>query len=479
MEKLFTLSAKEISRKIKKGEMKSREVVSKHIERIKEVNPEINAIIEDRFDEALKEAEEADSMVEEHNPDDLPPLWGVPCTIKEAFAVKGMHQTGGLVSRKDYIAQEDSTVVKRIRDAGAIILGITNVPELGMWMESYNKIYGLTRNPYNLKRTAGGSSGGEGAIIGAGGSPFGIGSDLGGSIRMPAFFNGIFGHKPTGGLVPNTGQYPSAKGEALKFLTPGPLSRKAEDLFLILKTIAGPDGKDPVCKKFELKDPSEVKIENLKVYNIEGNGAVKVSKELIDAQRKCSKYLLEKVAEVKTIQIKKLKYSLYIWSAMLSEFEEVTFTELMGEGKAINPYKELIKWIFRISPHTLPAISLCLIESLMNIIPSKRVEKILKLGKALKQEITEIIGDNGVILYPSYPVPAPRHYTPLLRPFRWIYTAIINVLEFPSTQVPLGLNRKGLPLGVQVIAPYGMDHLSIAVATELEKKFGGWVPPEG
>ena len=138
-----------------------------------------------------------------------PPLLGVPCTIKESFAVAGMPHTSGSVARKDVIAEHSATAVAAARQAaGAIPLGVTNTSELTMWIESDNRVWGRTNNAYDATRTAGGSSGGEGAAIGSGFAPIGLGTDIGGSIRLPAFFNGVFGHKPSGCLVPITGHYP-------------------------------------------------------------------------------------------------------------------------------------------------------------------------------------------------------------------------------------------------------------------------------
>src|SRR6185503_363040 len=153
----------------------------------------------------------------------------------------------GLVARKGRLATQDAVAVARLRAAGAIPLGVTNVSELCMWMESDNRVYGRTNNPYDQARTVGGSSGGEGAIIGAGGAPFGVGSDIGGSIRIPAAFCGVVGHKPSGRLVPNTGQFPPAEGPANAYLGTGPLVRRVRDVWPLLRVMAGPDGHDPVC----------------------------------------------------------------------------------------------------------------------------------------------------------------------------------------------------------------------------------------
>eukprot|EP01089_Gocevia_fonbrunei_P016444 TRINITY_DN5090_c0_g1_i4.p1 TRINITY_DN5090_c0_g1~~TRINITY_DN5090_c0_g1_i4.p1 ORF type:complete len:166 (-),score=29.07 TRINITY_DN5090_c0_g1_i4:232-729(-) len=149
-----------------------------------------------------------------------------------------MPHTSGLKSRLGVISNQDAEVVNRLRKAGAIPLGVTNTSELCMWMESYNKCYGRTNNPYDLQRTCGGSSGGEGSIVAACGSPFGLGSDIGGSIRMPAYFNGIFGHKCTGGLISNDGQYPIAVNEANLYLSTGPMCRYASDLMPLLSVMS-------------------------------------------------------------------------------------------------------------------------------------------------------------------------------------------------------------------------------------------------
>ncbi|MEO7092697.1 MAG: amidase, partial [Polyangiales bacterium] len=261
MDPLLLASATRLASLIAKRDVTAREVVEAHITQIERVNPTIRAVVRARYDEARREARAADDRVKRGGDDPLPPFHGVPCTIKECFALTGMPNSGGLVARKDVVATDDATAVARLRAGGAIPLGVTNLSELCMWMESNNRVYGRTNNPYDPSRIVGGSSGGEGAIIGAGASPFGLGSDIGGSIRMPAFFNGVFGHKPTGGLVPSTGQFPVAANEALRYLTSGPLARRAEDLMPLLRILAGPDGKDPSCVAMKLGDPKGVRLE--------------------------------------------------------------------------------------------------------------------------------------------------------------------------------------------------------------------------
>lgn len=473
---LLTASATELAGMVRTGAVSARELVDAHIARIEAVNPTVNAVVAERFADARREADRADAARSRHGVAKLPPLHGVPCTIKECFAVEGMPQTAGLMARRDYRASADATAVARLRDAGAIVLGVTNTSELCMWMESSNRVYGRTNNPYDRTRIVGGSSGGEGAIIGAGASPFGLGSDVGGSIRMPAFFNGVFGHKPTGTMVPSTGQFPNATGVGLRYLSTGPLCRRAEDLYPLLRILAGPDGRDSACQTWPLGDPDAVRLDRLRVYSVADNGRNPVSDELAQAQARAFAHLRERGARPVGGHWPALRDSFEIWSSMLGEASGVdVFKHTLGRSVR-DLWWQLALWTVRRSPHTLPAIALGLIENI-GVWTPRRTRRMIAAGEALRRALCEALGDDGVLLFPSYTKPAPRHYEPLLIRFEWAYTAIMNVMELPVTQVPLGLSRAGLPLGVQVVAGPGQDHIAIAVALELERAFGGWVPP--
>ncbi len=470
MQHILTHSGTQLAAMIRRGELSSVEIVDAHIQHIQRVNPKLNAIVFERFAEARAEAVLADEAIAKKQKN-LPPLHGVPCTIKENFELIGTPQASGLVSRQHIFNSEDAPTVARIRAAGGIPLGVTNTSELCMWMESNNRVYGRTNNPYNPAHIVGGSSGGEGAIIGAGGSPFGLGADVGGSIRMPAYFNGVFGHKPTPGIVPNTGQVPMPSGDILKYCVTGPLARRAEDLMPLLRVLAGPDDGDPLAQPVELGDPAQVDLSKLHLISIRGNGRQRVSRELRDAQMHCENALQAAMGSVHITRLKGLKKSFEIWSAMMGAANGEAFISQLGEGKPITLGKELGRWMMRRSNHTLPALALAGAEK----VPMPK--KYLALGQSLRQEMLELLGDNGVLLYPSYTCVAPKHYVPMARTFDWVYTGILNVMQLPATQVPLGLNNKGLPLGIQVAAAPGNDHLTIAVALELERRFGGWVPP--
>jgi len=477
-EKILRSSATELARAIRHGELRSIEVVNAHLDRIAAVNPQLNAVVYDLAPSARAMAKEADAARERGA--DLGPLHGVPCTIKESFAMPETPFTSGLVARIGIRPSETATAVKRLVDAGAIPMGKTNVSELCMWMEGNNKVYGRTNNPYDPSRIVGGSSSGEGAIIGAGGSPFGLGSDIGGSIRMPAFFNGIFGHKPTGGLIPNSGQYPAAENNSARYCTTGPLARNAEDLALLVDIMRGPDGICEGAREMEFGDPSKVDLSKLRVLHVPDDGRNRVHAELRTAQNEVARALESLGARVIEKRFPKLERSFEIWAAMLAADGGTTFRELMGEGKdgGFKLLPELFRYFLGVSDHTLPAVILAALEQVGESMEEKQRE-LVELGLELRRELSEELGEDGIMLYPSHPVPAPKHGVPLLFPFRWVYTGILNMMEIPATQVPLGLSKKGLPLGVQVAANHERDHLTIAAALFLEKRFGGWRPPPG
>jgi len=476
MSSLFHLSATRLAQMIRNKEVTSREVVETHIFRIKRINPRINAIVQNRFDEARNEAAQADEKIAQGNIGKDQPFLGVPCTIKESFCLTGMPNTGGLVSRKNCIARQDATAVKRIRKAGAIPLGVTNVSEMCLWMECFNNVYGLTKNVYRNNRTPGGSSGGEGAIIGAGASPFGLGSDIGGSIRMPAFFNGIFGHKPTAGLIPNTGHYPKEEERVSGISTTGPLCRRAEDLMPLLKILAGPDDIDPGCKLIPLQSLESVHVETLTVYNCPVKPITQVSPDLFAAQHQCVGVLKQMGADIKEgLFIHNFKI-VEMWAALLKSVSTVSFSKVLGNGTTVRPIEELFRWMIGKSDYTLPAIGTALIDQLPY--SKKKMQQLCCELDLLKKGLTEVLGSSGIMLFPSHPTPAPRHYLSLMVPYRWGYTGLFNILGLPATQVPLGINKNYLPTGIQVVAAPGNDHLTIAVAMALEKAFGGWVMPK-
>ncbi|MCC6214662.1 MAG: amidase [Polyangiaceae bacterium] len=463
---------------IRERRVSSREVVDAHIAQIERVNPVINAVVATRFEEARREADAADVALARGEVRGA--FHGVPCTIKECFALEGMPQTAGLVRRRGYRAESDATAVRRLRAAGAIPLGVTNVSELCMWMESYNHVYGRTNNAYDPARIVGGSSGGEGAIVSAGGAPFGLGSDVGGSIRGPAFFNGVFGHKPTGGMVPGTGQFPHAENEGQRYVTTGPLARRAADLMPVLRILAGPDDVDTGCEPFELGDPTTVDLAGRTLLVIESDGVLDPAPELVEAQAEAAKALERRGMRRRSARFASLARSFPIWSAMLGLSQDTAFGEMLGPSTPLAALRELARIAVGRSDHTIMAALLALTDPVPRAWP-RHARRLAEEGRALRAELTRELGAGGLLLYPSYTTTAPRHGQPVRDALRlkmpFAYFGIMNVLELPSTQVPLGLDRAGLPLGVQVVGSHGQDHLTIAAACELERAMGGWVPP--
>jgi fatty acid amide hydrolase 2 len=471
---LTHLSATALAAAIRAGQTTSRDVVEEHIAVLERMQPRTHALAVDRFDEARREADAADAR----EPDG--PLHGVPCTIKESWAVAGMPNSAGLVARRGHRADEDAPAVARLRAAGAIPLGVTNTSEMTMWIESNNHVYGRTNSAYSEKRTAGGSSGGEGAAVGSGGSPLGLGSDIGGSVRLPAFFNGVFGHKPSCGVIPNTGQFPVADGEAARMLTGGPICRRAEDLMPALRVLAGPDGVDPVAREVELGDPADVDLGSLDVIISERAWFLPVSRELREARERAADVLRGTGARVRHETMRSMRRALELYTVALKEGSPHSFAEVLADAgvESVSLRRSLGGALRGTGPHTVPTLLLLAFERLGERIPDRRVRRAVAAAKSFAQEVEGVMGD-GVILHPPHARVAPKHGRTVGRAWAITPTAIFNLLQLPVTQVPLGLNRRGLPLGVQVAAPHDRDHVAIACALALESSVGGWVPPVG
>jgi fatty acid amide hydrolase 2 len=469
-------SAVDLARAIRGGETSSREVVEAHIERLERTHARLNAVVVDRYDAARQDADDADELLRTTSDvDALAPFHGVPCTIKESIAMKGMPNCAGLVSRSAWRSPENAPTVQRMVDAGAIPLGVTNTPELCLWIETENRQYGRTHNAYDITRTAGGSSGGEGAVVGVGGSPLGLGADIGGSIRIPAFFNGIFGLKPSPGLVPSTGQFPVTETEtAAMMLTIGPMTRRAEDLMPMLRVIAGPDGIDPYAVKKPIGDPADVSIAGMKVLLSEDTSYIKVSRELRAARRRAAEALEAAGATVHETSLRSMKRALELYLAVLKLEAGVSVRDLIvAEGSAHVTVRGGFK---RKGPHTRALRLLLMSEWMTGKMPQGRMTKQVAAREAFAREVTDAIGD-GVLLHPTHPRVAPKHGQTIGKPWLLTTTAVFNLAGVPVAQIPLGLNDRGLPLGVQAAAGPGNDHVAVAVALELERALGGWVPP--
>jgi fatty acid amide hydrolase 2 len=474
MASLLHLSAFDLAHRIRRGDLRPEAVVEAHIRRLQRVDPALNALVSERFEAARAEAAAAGERVRAAHADDpLPPLLGVPCTVKEFLATEGLPWTAGVPARRGRVAERDATAVARLKAAGAIILGQTNMAEGGLWMEARNPVYGAVNNPWDPARTAGGSSGGCGALVASGAVPFSLGADIGGSIRIPAAFCGTVGHKPSGRMVPTTGHWPQPDGDARALLCLGPLARHARDLLPLLRLLAGPDGEDPIVRSYDLADrPLDVR--GLTVYPAEDHLGVAVWPAARRAVRRAARALERLGARVRPASELSLGNGVLPWSAALMVPGGTRYVDLLGDGEPIPWVREILARAVGRSRHSGVPLAVCLLEAVLGGLPADRPRALARLASQ-RAELEARLGPAGVILHPPWSRPAPRHRAALLTPFDFACTALFNALELPGTVVPVGFERRGLPVAVQIVGPRGSDALTIAVAGLLERELGGWV----
>ncbi|XP_022656011.1 fatty-acid amide hydrolase 2-like isoform X2 [Varroa destructor] len=477
---LLLESATELARKIAIGQVKSVDVLEAYIERILEVNPLINAVIDERFQDALEESRSVDDLIarsDEAQRNEIlrkKPFLGVPVTTKNLVGVKGLLIDVGVVSRRGVRADRDAAAIEMMRKAGAIPLAITNVSEMAIWWESNNKLHGRTRNPYDLRCNAGGSSGGEGALLAAAGSLIGVGTDIGGSIRMPAFFNGVYGHKPSPNIVSNSGQYPEIVDYRAEFLGTGPMCRYARDLRPMLIALAGTEA----TGRLRLDEP--VDLRQIRVFymnEIKDRSFLMspVSNEVIEYLSS----LTLKPAEERNFP--SMTYAFEIWNSLMMSGDCPKLIEVLkSSGSTIShPFIEMLKWTAGQSKHTFPAVFMTVGEKYLPSKESESSRRYVALGRELEQEFANLLNDrDAVFLCPTHPEPAPKHRTPVFRGFNFVYAGIFNVLRLPVTACAVRLGEHSeLPVGIQVVAGRNQDRLCLAVAEEIERVFGGWRDP--
>src|SRR5271157_3951924 len=286
---LLFLSAREIAALIRRKAVSAVEVARTHLDRIERLNPKLNALVDCQPEAVLAQAREAEKAV--LRGDELGPLHGVPVSIKSSIDVAGHLSEAGSHLRAGYIADADAPLVMRLRAAGAVILGVTNTPELLMAWETDNLLYGRTNNPWDVTRTAGGSSGGEAAAIAAGLSAGGVGSDGGGSIRVPAHFCGICGLKPTPGRIPSTGHFSKSGGPFALIGVVGPMARTVEDLRTLFEVMAGWDDGDPCAAPVELREIQETAFRGINIGFFEDDGRTPITPETRSAVKHAASLL--------------------------------------------------------------------------------------------------------------------------------------------------------------------------------------------
>ncbi|CAD5233836.1 unnamed protein product [Bursaphelenchus xylophilus] len=476
-EPLLNLSATKAAADIRNGKIKSLDLIQAYFKRIKDINPFINAATELFEAEAVELAKEADELVEKTKgkKDKIEqlkkekPLLGIPVSLKHNLNYKGHRNICGLLHlRSSPLAKSNATCVERVLQAGGIPICYTNVPPGCLSLESDNAVFGRTLSPHDSRTTCGGSSGGEAALIAAQGSLIGIGSDLGGSIRIPSILCGIYGLKPgpTGcpldGFVPPLAFPPEKRGMCVV----GPMVRYAEDLGLLHNVLAS----TPIPFNIGALQPS-------KIYSCapEALPLVRLNREVRHVWEDVRNYLTG-TYHLSNNEFK-LGKTLPEFMVMLSAmaFQEFDMNEFLSPGEHITVLKEFVKLLTRSSPLSFGALSSY--HAFTKKLPQHVINEALKQVQVLRKRIGKLLEDNAILLFPA--LPETHYFHAAAFPTVCAYTSPFNVLGLPCLAVPCGRDRLGYPLAVQLVGGVGSENLLCAVAEKIEEKFEGWVKPHG
>ncbi len=467
MDKIIFGTIAEIAAGISAKKVSPIEVVDAHLERIAALQPKLNAFVHLDAGGARTHARAAEGAV--IRGDGVGPLHGVPLTIKSCIDAEGWPTPAGSVLRKDYVAQTDAPLVARLRAAGAIILGNTNTPEYLVAYETDNSLGGKTSNPWNLEYSAGGSSGGEAAAIASGCSMGGVGSDGGGSIRLPAHFCGICGLKPTPGRIPTTGHFPPGGGAFGWIGVVGPMARTVADLRALFEVMAGPDAGDALSAPVPVRAFSEKDIRGLRVGILESDALGKPTPETSAAVERAAKFLSGQGFKVETKRLSGLGRAIQLWWYFFGP----VIAHLIRDGASGR--EELL------SPMLREYVAVATAE-----IPMEFESFLTACGErdSLRAAILRQMHDVTVLLSPVSAGPAFRHgegnwrsgakenYRDTMRYSQWL-----NLAGFPGVAVPVGMSGDGLPLGVQVIGRPYEEEMILAVAEAIERARGPWHAP--
>src|ERR1700677_2163324 len=462
-------SAREIATAIRRKEVSPVEVARAHLECIERLNPRLNAFVDCQPEVVLAQARAAEKAIV--HGEEVGALHGVPLSIKSAIDVAGHRCEAGSRLREGYIAAVDAPLVARLRAAGAVILGVTSTPELLMAWETDNLLYGRTSNPWDLTRTAGGSSGGEAAAIAAGLSAAGVGSDGGGSIRVPAHFCGICGLKPTPGRVPSTGHYPPGAG-ALSWLgVVGPMARTIADVRAMFEVVAGPDAGDALSAPVPMADPSSVseRLKGLRVGLLETDALGKATPETEAAVRRAGKILEGAGFSVEPFRLEGLDRVIDCWWFFFGPVVAQLFTETVKGHEAT--LSRIFKEYFSaaLPPAPLSGDAILAARTDRDNLRAEILRQMRDVPILLSAVSTEPAFRHGE---GNYQLGAPHCYRDTMR-----LSQGTNLPGFAGATGRWGRSAEGLPIGVQVIwRPYE-EELVLAVAERIESARGAWDAP--
>lgn len=444
---------------IRRKEVSSLEVVDACLERIRQVNPKLNAVVMLVAEDARAQARVADQMLACGAA--MGALHGVPMTIKDSLDTAGVITTAGTLGRKNFVPREDATVVKRLKSAGAILLGKTNTPELTCAWETNNSVYGTTNNPWNPKYSSGGSSGGAGAIVAARGVPFDIGSDTGGSIRLPSYFCGITGIKPTSGRVPRTGHIIGPEGHLQYLTTLGPLARSVEDLSLILTVIAGPDWRDASVVPMPLGDPAHVKTIGLRVAMHTENGVYALHPEVAKVVTDAAKALESSGVQIESKRPAALDDVIKIDADLYSADGSASLQRILDQSGTKEP-----------SPLMLIALN-------QNAMTSGDMAAAIERWDAWRGRMLQFLESYDAILCPPCAFAELPHGASSVGDANsaFSYTYAYNMTGWPAAIVRAGTSSTGQPLGVQIVGRPWREDVVLALARQVERILGGYQSP--
>jgi len=451
---------REIAAGIRSKEFSPVEIVDAHFKRIESCEPKLNAFLHLDPHDARIQAFLKQSAVLRADP--VGPLHGVPLTIKSCIDVAGWPAPAGSVLRMGCIPKRDAPLVTRLKTAGAILVGNTNTPEFLMAYETNNLLKGRTSNPWNVAYSAGGSSGGEAAAIASGCSAGGVGSDGGGSIRVPAHFCGICGLKPTPGRIPATGHFPAGAGAFSWIGVVGPMARTIADLRLLFEVMAGPDPGDALSSPAPPRSQNKIDSRGLRVGILESPALGSATPETHTIVQRAAKLLADQGFTLEPFPLDGLDRALQLWWFFFGPvIGHLLSKAVAGKEAQISPMlREYLAYATSSAPVTLDSfIEAC-------------AERDLLRAKILRQ-----MQEVPILLSPVSSAPAFLHgsgnyrpgtgYLDTMRCSQWL-----NLTGFPGASVPVGLSSEGLPIGIQIIGRPHEDELVLAVAERLEEARG-------
>ncbi len=469
MSDLTFLSAVVMARQIREKKVSPVELADAHLAKIERLNPKLNAFVHVDIDRVRREAREAEAAVMSGKT--LGSLHGVPISIKSSLDVAGLRCEAGTRLRAGNIATHDAPLVERLRKAGAIVLGVTNTPELLMAWETDNLLYGRANSPWDLERTPGGSSGGEAAAIAAGMSAGGVGSDGGGSIRVPAHFSGICGLKPTPGRIPATGHFPASGGPFALIGVVGPMARTVGDVKALFEVMQGPDDGDACAAPVPLRWPGDDEVRKLRIGYFEDDGRTPVTPETRAAVRTAAEALRSAGFQVEPFRPEGLEEARKLWRKFFVTAGGMLIRPMFhGHEHDLSPVlKQFLEWS--------AAEPLLTGETLLNAWIGRDTLR----GNFLAQ-----MRQYPILLCPVAAIPAFRHgerrwdiqgrtveYLDA-----WSYTEWFNLLGNPAAVVPVSHSTEGLPIGVQLVGRPWEEEQVLAVAAALERECNAWkIPP--